>query len=130
MWSRRPAASPRRRHWWQILGLWIVGTAVLVPLVYKYIKPTYEAFAWLKIEPANRQLVAGDLHDPALSNQSGRPYLETQVQLITNPATCSARTFQDSDKVASLPRFRGSADAEAELRKALRVAIVPRTHDF
>src|SRR5437764_596546 len=50
-----------RRHWWQILALWVVGSAGLASLAYYKIKPTYDAVAWLKVEPASRSLMAQSL---------------------------------------------------------------------
>jgi polysaccharide biosynthesis transport protein len=111
-----------RRHWWQILGLWLVGTVVAVPLLYKYIKPTFDSSAFIKIEAANRSLLV-QAYDQSASSTGN--YLDTQVQLILNPDVLGA-ALQDP-KIATLPRYSRSIDAESELRKELRVEIIPKT---
>lgn len=105
-----------RRHWWQILAIWLVGSAGLVYLAYSKIRPTYEAAAWLEVEPASRSLMA----------QSGQgvdfgPYLDTQVLLVTSPDVLSSAINQKD--VAALPRIKGSVDPEVELRKEIAVAV-------
>ena len=40
------------RHWWRILGLWLVVSAPIAFLIYMFIEPTYEASSLLRIEPA------------------------------------------------------------------------------
>ena len=117
------ALRAARRHWWHILGLWVVGTAVLAPLIYYKVKPTYESFALLKVDSGSRSIITST-YDPS-SNQSAT-YLETQVTLISSPDVLGA-ALQDP-KVAGLPRYRNSLDAESELRKDLQVMIVPRTN--
>ncbi len=113
-----------RRHWWQILGLWILGSIVIVPLLYYKIKPTYDAVAWLRIDPVNRSLIA-QTYDS--NNTTGGAYLETQVQLITSPDVLGYALGIQEFKLGELPRYRASLDAEAELRKNLRVTIIPKT---
>ena len=44
------------RHWWRILGLWLVMSAPIVFLIYLFIQPTYEASSLLRIEPAQPDL--------------------------------------------------------------------------
>jgi polysaccharide biosynthesis transport protein len=112
-----------RRHWWQILGLWLLGSIVIVPLLHYKVKPTYDATAWLRIEPVNRSLMA-QTYD---SNSAGGTYLETQVQLITSPDVLGYALSLPEFKLGELPRYRTSLDAVDELRKNLRVTIIPRT---
>jgi capsular exopolysaccharide synthesis family protein len=112
-----------KRHWWQILGLWMLGSVVMVPLLYYKVKPTYDAIAWLRIEPTNRSLIA-TAYDP---NSAGGTYLETQVQLITSPDVLGAALINPKYKLTEQPHYRTSLDAEAELRKNLRVTIIPKT---
>ena len=110
-----------RRHWWRILALWLIGSGALMAVTYYKVKPTYEATAYLKVEPSNRSIIG-----PAAPQFDFGPYMETQVQLITSPDVLDAAAHHE--KVAELPRIRSSADPELELRKLLRVAIPPKTH--
>src|SRR5262249_43523275 len=116
-----PAAAPRgpvspklvlhafRRHWWQILALWLVASGGLGYLAYTKIRPNYESVAWLKLEPNNQGLLGGN------TGGDFAQQLDTHVQLITSPEVLST-TAQDP-KVSALPRIRTALDAEAELRK-------------
>ena len=113
--------SAIRRHWWQILLLWSVGSAVLVTLVYYKVKPTYEAIAWLEVEPTTRSLMA-----QSYMIKDFEPFLETQVLLVESPDVLSA-ALQDP-KVSSLPQVINSLDPEADLRKDINVAIQKGTH--
>jgi capsular exopolysaccharide synthesis family protein len=105
-----------RRHWWQILLLWSVGSAVLVTLVHYKVKPTYEANAWLKVQSKTRSLMA-----PSYNSAGSEQFLETQVLLIESPDVLSA-AIQDP-KVSALPQVAGSLDPETDLRKEIDVAI-------
>jgi succinoglycan biosynthesis transport protein ExoP len=109
-----------RRHWWQILALWFVASGGLAYLAYVKIKPTYDSTAWLKVEPSNHAMFG-----PSTTSDFNQQ-LDTAVQLITSPDVLNAAA-QD-EKVAALPRIRGSLDPEAELRKEIRAAVAPRTH--
>ena len=40
-----------RRHWWQALFLWVLGTAGMATLAYYKVKPTYEAVAQFESSP-------------------------------------------------------------------------------
>ena len=113
--------SAIRRHWWQILLLWSVGTAVLVTLIHYKIRPMYEATAWLKVEPTTRSLMA-----KSYMISDFEPFLETQVLLVESPDVLGA-AVQDP-KVKSLPQIVQSLDPEADLRKEIVVAIQDGTH--
>jgi polysaccharide biosynthesis transport protein len=110
-----------RRHWWQILALWVVASAGLVALAYYKIKPSYESTAWLEVKPATRPI----LSSASITLDDSSALLDTQVQLIKSPDVLSAAA--NDEKVRGLPRFVGSLDPEAELRKELQVTPVPRT---
>jgi capsular exopolysaccharide synthesis family protein len=118
----RVALRALRRHWWRILAVWFVISAVLVALAYAKVKPVYEATAWLKVEPSARSLLAPS------SGTSGDfgPYLETQVLLVTSPDVLGS-ALQDR-KVAALPRILGSLDPEADLRRDVKAANQIKTH--
>lgn len=109
------------RHWWQILGLWLAGTALAWYLIMSHVKPQFEAASLLRVEPSNR-----DLFGTGAAGESFEPYLETQVQLITSPNVIAAALADP--KAASVKILKDSADPEAELRRKLLVSLVPRSY--
>ena len=113
-WSARAI----RRHWGLMLLIWGAGSAALVTLAYTRVQPSYDATAWLEVKPPPKEIFGGSL-------APGDNQMETQVQLITSPDVLSAAA--KDPKVGSLPRIRLAPDAELELRRALRVQIIPRT---
>lgn len=109
------------RHWWLALLVWVVGSTSLVVLARRYIKPTFESTAWLKIDPITQPLL-DSVRTEAVDQGT---LLETQVQLITSPDVLGTAILDE--KVAALPRVSQSPDPEAELRSVVRVGIQPRT---
>ena len=111
-----------RRYWWQILLLWGVGSTAMAVMVYKKVKPTYDASTWLRVEqgrsPLGVTLDAGAATDGT--------FMETQVQLITSHSVMDV--VIQNPKVAGLPTVRSSTDPEADLRRKLQVAIPPKTN--
>src|SRR5947209_3698851 len=45
-----------RRHWWQALLLWTATSSALMALAYYKVKPTYDAFSTIKVDPGDRGL--------------------------------------------------------------------------
>src|SRR4051794_15649 len=68
-------------HWWKILAIWVVLTAVLVFAIQVRIKPTFNTFSLLRVEPANKDLFGLGLNSAEVFDH----FLQTQVQLITSP---------------------------------------------
>lgn len=124
------------RHWWQILLFWLALGVPIACVIFWFIKPTYEAFSTLRVEPSAPNLFA-PLRDPASETGRVLPYLETQVQLIrsnrvlegavANQAVAQLPMFQRDDDVISklLPMFQGPYDVISKLRTKLMVGIVP-----
>jgi capsular exopolysaccharide synthesis family protein len=106
-----------RRYWWQILLLWGVGSAVLGTLAYTRIRPTYEAIAWLKVEPTTRSPLGSTTGD-------GTTFMQTQLQLITSPDVLG--TVVQDPRVAGSPSL-ATPDPETTLRRSLRVTIPDKT---
>lgn len=111
-----------RRHWWLIVLLWIVATAALETLIYKRVKPSYEATTWVKVEPSSRSL----LTDRSTSTGEFGPFLKTQMLLISSPDVLKAALLDPG--VAALPRIANSLDPEMDLRAKLDVNIQRDTH--
>ena len=44
------------RHWWQILTLWVIGTGGLCYLIATRVKPSYQAFSMLRVEPPKGEI--------------------------------------------------------------------------
>src|SRR5262249_21711688 len=45
-----------RRHWWQVLLLWGIGSSALAAAAFHMIKPTYDALARVRVEPGEQSL--------------------------------------------------------------------------
>ena len=118
--TARMMARALRHYWWQILLLWGAASAALMALAYARVRPSYDAIAWLEVKPPPKELFGG-----SMSSGDQTQMMETQVQLITSPDVLS--TAAKDPKVADLDRIRLARDAEAELRQAVRVQIMPRT---
>ena len=116
----RVMARALRHYWWQILLLWGASSAALIALAYARVRPSYDAIAWLEVKPPPKELFGG-----SMSSGDQTQMMETQVQLITSPDVLGAAA--KDPKVADLDRIRLARDAEAELRQAVRVQIMPRT---
>jgi succinoglycan biosynthesis transport protein ExoP len=111
-----------RRHWWQSLLLWLVGTSGLMALAYRYVKPTYDAFSTIKVDPGDRGLFREN--SAAVDFEV---FKETQVKRVTNPNVIATALAAHPDLLA-LPRLARAQDAEAEIRKSLVVGVIPRTN--
>ncbi len=111
-----------RRHWWQILLIWGVASAALMALAYTRVKPRYDAFSLIQVEPPAAQIFGPNGTTLANNPQN---QMETQVRLVTSPDVLG--TALQDPKVAALPRVALSLDPETELRDVLRVNILGRT---
>lgn len=121
MFNPRMVARALRRHWWRVLAVWALGSAGLGYLAYTKIRPTYEATAWLQVEPPAREILV----QSNSSNDFG-PYLDTQVLLITSPEVLTVAVRDD--EIARLPKVAAAADPEVELRKEIAVGLQKGTH--
>ena len=109
------------RHWWKLLALWAVVSAGLIYLIAVRVKPSYETFSMLRVEPTHRELFL-NLH----SAEAFDHFLETQVQLVTSPNVLVAALADP--RVAGLSMLCSTTDAEAELRRLVQVGVMPRTY--
>jgi len=110
-----------RRNWWQAAVLWAVGSAGLLALAYARVRPTFDAVARLKVEVIDLSIFAKS------SSFDFTQYMQTQASEVTSPTTV-ADALQQHPEMVGLPLLRSSADPEAEVIKALRVNLVPRTN--
>ena len=117
--SARVVARAIRRNWWQILLIWGIASAALVTLIYMRVKPTFEAVAYVLVEPpsGNNPLMG----NANAGNNNVEGQLETQAQRMLTPDILGM-ALKDP-KVAALPRIVAALDPEALVRKELRIEV-------
>lgn len=111
------------RYWWQIAAIWIVVSSVLVYLAYTKIKPAYDLAGYLKIDPPATGIFA---QNGGGGDSSFNVELETQALQVSNPDVLG-KAIKDPH-VSVLPQIQNALDPIADLRKELKVMIVPKTH--
>src|SRR5262245_10186940 len=111
-----------RRFWWQALLLWIIGSAGLMTLAYHYVRPTYDAFCDVRVEPGEMGVFTTNA-----GAMNFDQYIQTQVRLVTNPIVLQ-HALETHPELFQLPKIRGSLDPEAEIRKNVSAQVLPRTN--
>lgn len=106
-----------RRHWWQILAIWLIGSAGLGFLAYKLIKPVYDVFSLIEVTPPETIIVSNGSN----GTQSFRAFLDTQILLVTTPDVIQQAIIKP--EIVNLPKIREMLDPETELRDAISVSI-------
>ena len=112
-----------RRHWWQAALVWLVGSLGLMALAYIKVKPSYMAFAQVRVEQSEEKLFT---QNSSNSNNSTE-FKETQVKIITGPNVLEA-ALGANPNLLGLPRFVRSESPIDDMRSALVVGIVPKTN--
>jgi capsular exopolysaccharide synthesis family protein len=112
-----------RRHWWQILVLWILLSGGLMALAYVKIKASYTATSLLEVKSTTLRIF------DTLSTAGGDfgRYQKTQVELVTSPDVLGV-ALSKHPELAALESLRGASDPEAEIRRLLQVQIRPDTN--
>ncbi len=111
------------RHWWKILGLWLILSIPAVLAIYSMVQPTYEAVSTLRIEP-----VTPDPYGSVQASYDLRgvdQYLSTQIGIIKSDMVLKPAVAMPP--VVGLPLISRSTDPVADLRKKLDVSIVEGT---
>ncbi len=108
-----------RRHWWQALLLWTAGTSAAMALVHYKVKPSFDAFSTIKVDP-------GPFRESG-STVDFEVFKETQARRVTNPNVIAA-ALSAHPELLRLPRLAPAADPEAEIRRSLGVMVIPRTN--
>jgi capsular exopolysaccharide synthesis family protein len=111
-----------RRHWWQVLLLWGLGSGVLIALAFCKVRPTYDAVAAIRVEQGEQ-----GMYTRSLSSADFAEYKETQVALITSPVVLGI-ALTVHPELYDFPTLRDTDDVEDEIRRQLVVQIVPRTN--
>ncbi len=115
------------RNWWRILLIWLIVSAPLVFLVYKYVEPTYQAFSQVLVQTNQPELFGVSIWSTELVGSNTPRYLQSQIEKIKSDKLLK----QALGKVAltsKLTMFNGVEDPITELRKKLDVKILPNTH--
>lgn len=112
------------RHWWRILGLWLVVSAPIAFLIYMVIQPTYEAVSLLRIEPAPQDFLSP--MKAGLPDIQNSTYLKTQVGLITSGKVLEPAIADPL--VVNLATIKKSQDPKTDLLERLKVTIVENTN--
>ncbi len=107
-----------RRHWWQILALWLVSSVGLSYLAYKYIKPRFDVYSLIEVTPPQQAILGGGASGP---NGGFKSYLDTQLLLLTSPKVLALAL--QNEEVIGLAKIKNLLDPETELRKELMVSI-------
>jgi uncharacterized protein involved in exopolysaccharide biosynthesis len=110
------------RHWWRIMICWMVLSIPLAYGIYALVEPTYEAMSLLRAEPSPTDIYnARELRgNPNIGEV--KPYLLTQVQLITSDSVLDAALAKPT--IANLATIRSFKDPKSELRRQMKVQIV------
>jgi hypothetical protein len=100
--------------------MWSALSAALIAAAWVAWAPRYESTAWLEVKPSARPIFGASVtpDDPAA-------LLDTQAQLIKSSDVLGAAALDPA--VRALPRIATAPDPEAEIRRGLRVEVVPRT---
>lgn len=112
-----------RRHWWQVGLLWGIGSAALMMMAFHAIKPTYDALARVRVEPGEPSLYTSKAATPLEFAE----FKETQVASVTSPVVLSL-ALTEHPELFQLPKLQRAEDAEAEIRRSLKVMILPKTN--
>ena len=105
-----------RRHWWQALLIWALGTAGLLFLVDRGVRTTYEAASTIEVERGQKS-----------STEEFEIFKETQAQRLSNPELI-ARVLTDHPDIVSSAEFKQASDPQAAIREHLKVSVLPRTN--
>jgi uncharacterized protein involved in exopolysaccharide biosynthesis len=109
--NRPAAAGPKRirgfgpalrRHWWWLLGVWLLASVGL--MAYAFPKTTFKATAWLIVRASTPRI----FEQTSSIGDFGR-YQKTQVDLITSPDVLGDALTRHPE-LAGLPLMRGSPD--------------------
>jgi len=112
-----------RRHWWQAALIWAAGSAGLVALADRKVRPTFDASSTIEVVPGARGGPPGE----GDAGGDFETFKETQVQRVANPDAI-ARALAAHPELLRLPRLAAAKDPEAEVRRSVAVAMVPKTH--
>ena len=111
-----------RRHWWQALALWVIGSGALLVLAYAKIQPTFDAVSQVAVEMADLELFAKSSSPIDFSQ-----YMQSQAAKITSPPVVGS-ALAAHPELLGYHLLRTSADPEIEVRQIVRVAQVPKTN--
>lgn len=111
-----------RRHWWQILPLWLIASGLIWWWLPRWLPNTYEAHSEVQIE-------AGD-QGPARDKTTEQDFLtfkETQARRMLSPKIVAAALDSDPELRARLATPE-QPNPQITVREGLDAVLEPRTH--
>ena len=107
-----------------ILLLWASLSVPAALLIHYFVEPNFEASSLLEIDPLQDNIFG------PLARETGEdrnvPFLQTQVSLITSNGVLEEAL--NSPEIAILPTVKKWEDPQYDLRKKLKVFVVPDTN--
>ena len=119
--SFRLVTRALRRHWWQALLLWLVGTGGLVAFAYTNIQPTFDAISEVRVETDDTKVFGSGTHQTDFGQ-----FMRVQASTIANPIIIGAALSEHPELINS-SILKRSEDRELDIRQALNVNIIPQT---
>ena len=111
-----------RRHWWQILPLWALGTAALAWYLPQLLPNSYQAQSDVQVE-AGAAAGAGD-KDAATDFNT---FKETQARRVVNPTIIARAVANDPDLAKRLAE-RSKVDPRVAIGGGLSASLLPNTN--
>lgn len=112
-----------RRHWWQILAVWAVGSAGVVYMANQRIKTAYDVSARVRVEPGEQPL---HVNKSIMSGSDLAEFREVQISTVTSPVVINL-ALADHPELYRLPRLQNTDDAEGVIRGSIKVAPIIKT---
>ncbi len=113
------------RRWRLILFLWLLAMVPMIYVIYVLEQPRFEAFSLLRVAAASPNLFEPTKPEQ-IDPKNVLPYMQTQVGLISSDRVLGPAVA--SREVANLSAITGSSEPLVDLRKRMKVAIVPDSY--
>ena len=112
-----------RRHWWQILPLWLLGAAVLWWYLPHWFPNSYQAQSEVQIEAGK---AASGNNDKAASTEFST-FKETQARRIINPTIIASALATNPDLARQLAS-RSKTDSKTAISQGISALLQPNTN--
>jgi capsular exopolysaccharide synthesis family protein len=109
------------RHWWHILGLWLLFSIPALSVIFYAVKPKYEAHGTIKVEPNKPSLYisSGEHGERGFAEK----YLRQQMETIVSGKVLTMAI----NRLEDWPMIRDSEDPIVDLHDALVVENIKDT---
>ncbi|MHC5542580.1 GumC family protein, partial [Singulisphaera rosea] len=112
-----------RRHWWQVLAAWAVGSVGIVYMANQRIKTAYDVTARVRVEPGDQPL---HVNKSIMGGSDLAEFREVQISTVTSPVVLNL-ALSDHPELYRFGRLQNTDDAEGALRGSIKVAPVIKT---